>query len=177
MRKFIAGFITRRPNLFLLSVGFTGLILIGLGAYVGWRDPTEDDPWTRSAVIALETVGGAILAAVVVGLLIDQVTRHRLSRETGEQWLWALLGEDTPPALRERAKEVISQGQSYLSVDFDAKLTWIEGDSGKALRLQVHVITDGVNHSRSDEYLPDSPIWSQVGGGGVTTRRLSSRGL
>lgn len=172
MRKIISSFVESRPTLFLLSIGFIGLALIGGGAYIGSQGYAEQATGLRSASIALETVGGAVLAAVVVGLLIDQVTRHKLSRDTGEQWLWALLGEDTPPALRERAKEVISQGHAYLSVDFDAKLTWVENSHGKALRLQIHVITDGVNHSRKGDYLPDAPTWAMPSVGEHKTRHV-----
>lgn len=120
----------------------------------------------------METVGGALLAAVVVGFLVDQITRHRLSRETGEQWLWALLGEDTPPELRDRAKEVISHGQAHLSVEVRCDMKWTNAEAGKVLRLRVRVLTDGVNHSRGDSYLPDGPAWAMPSVGDHQTRYL-----
>jgi len=154
-------------------VGLVGLLLIIAGAYLGSRNPDDHDAWAKSASIALETVGGALIASIVVGFLVDQITRHKLSRETGEQWLWALLGEDTPAELRNRAKEVISHGQAYLSVRFQCQMDFVGQGPDRVLRLRIQVLTDGINHSRSESYLPERALWSMPSEGGHKTRYLN----
>lgn len=172
MRNWMSNQIARRPVQLLLGVGLLGLAGISLGAYLSTGHLLRKTPAVEAVSIACETVGGALLAAVVVGFLVDQLARHKLSRETGEQWLWALLGEDTPPALRERAKEVISHGQAHLSVTVKCRMDWVDGKDGRVLRLRAHVLTDGVNHSRSDNYIPDGPAWAIPSVGGHRTRYL-----
>lgn len=153
-------------------MGLVGLALIAVGAFIASGHAFGTSAWTKAGVVALETVGGALLAAVVVGYLVDQITRHKLSRETGEQWLWALLGEDTPHPLRERAKDVISHGQAYLSVDFQCTMAWDTAGGKKVLRLRIHVITDGINHSRNESFLPDGAAWAMASVSGGQTRYL-----
>jgi hypothetical protein len=156
----------------MVGIFLLGLCLILGGAVLGARHPDNHDAIAKSASITLESVGGAVLAAVVVGFLVDNKTRHKLSRETGERWLWALLGEDTPPMLKERAKEIISHGQAHLSVDVRCSLDWVPNGDNQALRLRVRVLTDGVNHSRSDSYIPDGPAWAMPSISGKQTRYL-----
>ncbi len=153
------------------------MALVAGGAYLGSTHDAEGSAWVQSGAIALDTIGGALLAGVLVGILVDHITRHKLSRETGEEWLWALLGEDTPPQLRERAKEVISHGQAHLSVDVRCQLDWVEDEadeadssSRKALRMRIRVLTDGINHSRSEPYLPDGPAWAMTSVEGFETK-------
>src|ERR1700759_3903583 len=112
----------------MASVAAFGLLLVAANAYLGYVEPRAHDAWLDSADICLATVGGALLAGVVVGVLVDQITRHKLSRDTGERWLWALLGEDTPAALRKRAKEVISHGQPHMKVSAECTMDWIDDD-------------------------------------------------
>jgi hypothetical protein len=173
MRRRISAAVTRYSTQFLTAVGLLGLALIAFGAYLASWHPYGEAHWTSATSIAVETVGGALLAAVLVGYLVDQITRHKLSRETGEQWLWALLGEDTPPELRERAKDVISHGQAHLSVDFQCAVDWVGVEpEQQSLRLRIHVITDGINHSRSEHYLPRGAAWAMPSVQGHQTRYL-----
>jgi hypothetical protein len=156
----IRKFIGQNAAAFLFGVAVAGVALVIGGAWLGSTDPQGRNAWRDSESLALATVGGALLAGVVVGMLVDQITRHKLSRDTGERWLWALLGEDTPPQLRKRAKEVISHGQAHLNVSFECTMDWIDDPDGRILRLRIRVITDGINHSRSERYAPIGPAWS-----------------
>jgi hypothetical protein len=165
----ISAYIQNHAERFLIFVWLLGMLLVVAGAALGSTNAAETSAWIQSSAIALDTVGGALLAGVLVGILVDHITRHKLSRETGEEWLWALLGEDTPAPLRERAKEVISHGQAHLSVSVRCRLDWVEDQDRKALRMRIRVLTDGINHSRSDPYIPDGPAWAMTSVEGFET--------
>ncbi|MFL5897207.1 MAG: hypothetical protein ACJ76D_01895 [Solirubrobacterales bacterium] len=176
MQRRISEYIQNHAERFLFFVWLLGMLIVAGSAYLGSTDEAEKSAWVQSGAIALDTIGGALLAGVLVGILVDHITRHKLSRETGEEWLWALLGEDTPRQLRERAKEVISHGQAHLSVEVRCELDWVEaeediqGRTRKALRTRIRVLTDGINHSRSEPYLPDGPAWAMTSVEGFETR-------